>query len=211
MSDKHLKIKFQKIAPWLLVIFHIIGLALFCAPERVLGLSGFNIFFCALMLFFSALNYTKELVFLVVVYIGGMLIEIVGVSTGVLFGTYSYGGELGLTLYGVPLVMGLNWYCVVAACSSISLRFFPAKSLFFQSILAAFLCTIMDYFIEPVAIKFDFWTWENEMVPISNYVCWFIFSFIFNCLYLNYTKKYNLAALALFFIWLTFFTILNFI
>ena len=45
-----------------------------------------------------------------------------------------------------------------------------------QSILAGLLCTLMDFVIEPIAIKYDFWSWEGNEIPLFNYLTWFVFS-----------------------------------
>ncbi len=211
MIDKNIKLKLQKLSPWFLVIFHIIGLIIFMSPDRITGLSWFNILFCTFILFLNSLDYLKEFFLLGFIYLGGMSIEILGVSTGVLFGTYSYGNELGYTIFGVPWVLGLNWYCIIVISSAIVLRVFPQVNLLIKSIIAATLCTFLDFIIEPVAIKNDFWYWENGSVPLYNYLCWFVFSFVFLLLYMKYNKLYNSAAQVLFFIWLIFFGILNFI
>mgnify|MGYP002023459231 FL=1 len=36
--------------------------------------------------------------------------------------------------------------------------------------------TLLDVLIEPVAIKVNFWTWENPEVPLTNYIAWFVIS-----------------------------------
>jgi putative membrane protein len=38
--------------------------------------------------------------------------------------------------------------------------------------------TSLDFLIEPIAIKLDFWQWQNNTVPLQNYLAWFILSFI---------------------------------
>jgi putative membrane protein len=30
----------------------------------------------------------------------------------------------------------------------------------------------LDFLIEPVAMKSDFWTWENGVIPLYNYLSW---------------------------------------
>jgi putative membrane protein len=49
---------------------------------------------------------------------------------------------------------------------------------------SACLLVLLDILIEPVAI-YNFWSWNETIVPIKNYIAWFIISFIFllcNCL-----------------------------
>jgi hypothetical protein len=50
-------------------------------------------------------------------------------------------------------------------------------------------------YFEPVAIQYNFWSWNETIVPIKNYIAWFIISFIF-CYAIAYYKgesKNNLA------------------
>ena len=67
----------------------------------------------------------------------------------------------------------------------------------------------LDYLIEPVAMQYDFWMWENGIIPIYNYGCWFIFSSIFAAVYLPRQEGVNKTAQVLFVIWLIFFGVLT--
>ena len=210
MNAKTIQINFESYAPWILILFHLIGLGIFLYPNRIEGLSGFNMLLCAVLIFFSSDNWRTEAYLLSGIIIGGFTVEAIGVNTGLLFGTYEYGSELGPKLYGVPLVLGFNWYCVVAACAHLVLKWFPdTLSLIIKAIIVGLFCVLLDYFIEPVAIKYNFWDWENSLIPIFNYVCWFIFASIFASVYLLKVKKLNTTAHFLFYIWLGFFFILN--
>ena len=42
-----------------------------------------------------------------------MLTEAIGVNTGLLFGTYEYGANLGFKIFGVPLIIGVNWTVLI--------------------------------------------------------------------------------------------------
>ncbi len=209
MQIKELQLRTVNFAPWLLIIFHIIGLTIMLTPDRAQGLSGFNMLVCSVMVLLSAQTIRKEFRMLVFIYMGGMLVEIIGVATGLLFGTYEYGEELGFKIMGVPLVLGLNWYCIVAASANLVLHFLVNLPTFLKALLAAAACTFLDFFIEPVATVNDFWYWEGGIIPVYNYLCWFVFSFIFSFVYLYKAPKVNNTAIVLFFIWFMFFAILN--
>ncbi|CAA6829619.1 MAG: Unknown protein [uncultured Aureispira sp.] len=212
MNTKSIQTNFQHYAPWVLMLFHLIGLGIFLYPDRVEGLSGFNMLLCAVLIFFSSTNWRTEAYLLVGIIIGGFTVEAIGVNTGLLFGTYEYGSELGPKIYGVPFVLGFNWYCVVAASAHLVLKWFPTHlSLVVKAIMVGLLCVFLDYLIEPVAMKYNFWDWENSLIPLFNYVCWFIFASIFAGVYLLNVKLLNSTAHVLFYIWMGFFFILNFI
>ena len=52
----------------------------------------------------------------------------------------------------------------------------------------------LDYLIEPVAMKYDFWDWSQNKVPLQNYFMWFLVSILMQVL-LN--KKSRLIPFSL--------------
>ena len=194
---------------YLLLTFHLIGIALFLYPNRPENLSGFNILLCAMLVFWSAVDRKKELQGLIGIIIGGFAVEVIGVNTGLLFGTYEYGSELGLKAYGVPLVLGLNWYCVVISAVCVVQYWMDKRPLIVKALLVGLLSVGLDYLIEPVAIRFDFWSWEGGLIPLFNYVCWGVFASIFAFFYMRQNQAFNPVGFALYFVWFGFFLILN--
>ncbi|WP_266362785.1 carotenoid biosynthesis protein [Tellurirhabdus rosea] len=126
----------------------------------------------------------------------GFWVEVLGVKTGFVFGTYAYGPTLGWKWLDVPLIIGVNWlvltYCCGTLCDRLS---FPV---YLKAILAASLMVLLDLFIEPVAIQLDFWTWFGADIPIRNYLGWWIVSLIlFSFWYGLPFRKQNPLALPL--------------
>lgn len=194
-----------------LVIFYSVGTTGLLLPEyreQFLGLSFLNLIlsFVAVLLA-RRKDHQKFHLFLFLAFMVGMIVELVGTKTGLLFGNYSYGANLGPKLSGVPLVIGFNWGILVVTSASI---INPIRStILIKSILAAALMTFLDVLMEPVAIQSDYWTWVGE-IPLFNYICWFIISLPLHYIYfrtnlVESNKVYN----ALFLILLTFFIILN--
>lgn len=119
--------------------------------------------------------------------LGGLGVEIIGVQTGVLFGTYSYGNALGPMVAGVPLILGVLWWVSLLGCGhwtdrlmrwrAWSDRGFAGTAL--RAALAATLMTLFDSMIEPVAIQAGWWAWEGVEVPWLNYGTWWAVSFLF--------------------------------
>jgi len=148
-------------------------------------------------------------IFLAFASISGYLIELIGIETRLIFGNYSYGATLGYKLYGVPIVMGLNWFLMVYSCGMVANLF--RFGVFLKSIVGAFLMVILDVSLEPVAVILDFWTWENGIIPMQNYIAWFLVAFVlliyFHKLEL---KKMNRIAVGLFIIQYIFFFILSY-
>ncbi len=115
----------------------------------------------------------------VFVFLAGFFIEVLGVKTGWIFGQYAYGKTLGLKLLDVPLMIGVNWMLLVY---SIGVLLQPLKNNVLSAAAGAGVMTLLDILIEPVAIRLDFWHWSNEVIPLQNYVAWFIVSFcLFVC------------------------------
>lgn len=192
----------------ILIIFHCIGLVLMHTVEDGAKLSYFNLMVCAVILFIAEGITRKNLLVLLIIFVGGIAIEWIGVHTGILFGNYGYGEALGWKIDGIPLIIGLNWFNIVLASTAIIGRLPIPLAL--KAIGAGLLAMGLDILIEPVAIKLDYWSWGGGEIPIFNYVCWFAFSTIFAALYLKFKTGKNFPAKALFIIWALFFIILNF-
>lgn len=194
-----------------LLVFHTIGFLLFTMYPQPMGLSGLNILICSILVYTYVENMSDLFSTFLLCYIGGMTVEIIGVNTGWLFGTYEYGSELGPKLLGVPLVLGLNWFCIVLASTSVVQFFLRTSPKWLIAILAGVLCVLFDYVLEPVAIRFDFWQWEGGDIPTFNYVCWGIFCAIFSYFYVHKMESLNKLAFNLFFIWVIFFSLLSWV
>lgn len=139
----------------------------------------------------------------------GFLIELIGVNTDAVFGTYTYGKTLGIKLWQTPLLIGINWFILVY-CTGVFLEQFKIKNRFLFSLLGALILLSLDILIEPVAMSFDYWTWDGSVIPVQNYFAWFLFSglmlWIFSSMSFN---KQNKAAVVLLFSQFIFFAVLN--
>ncbi|MEL7223122.1 MAG: carotenoid biosynthesis protein [Bacteroidota bacterium] len=145
----------------------------------------------------------------VVVIFIGIFAEVIGVKYGFLFGSYEYGETLGPKVMGVPWMIGMNWLQLGFAFAAVATSFLPAKKII-SIPLAAALMVLLDVLIEPVAIKYDYWSWENGTVPIMNYIGWFIVANIVQIL-IQQVSLVRLKRLSWFIIsgQLLFFTLLN--
>jgi putative membrane protein len=135
-------------------------------------------------------SFKEYILFFFIAFVIGMVTEIIGVNTGLLFGAYQYGQVLGPKLYGVPLLIGLNWFVIVFCSGAIltqgievlqnklGIKITELASTIFVVIGGATIATCFDFILEPVAVKLNFWSWENGQIPLLNYLCWFIISAI---------------------------------
>jgi uncharacterized membrane protein len=110
---------------------------------------------------------------------GGLLVEAVGVRTGVPFGTYSYTGDLGPDLFGVPVVVPLAWTMMAwpALVVGRTLARRAPVALVGGVALAAW-----DLFLDPQMVDARHWTWTHPQpalplvpgVPLTNYAGWLL-------------------------------------
>lgn len=116
------------------------------------------------------------LVFVSIVVLG-FVIEAIGVSTGVVFGRYQYGETMGLKVFDTPLLIGVNWLFLSYSGLSIASKIPFIKRL--DVVVAPLIMLIYDVVLETVAPKTDMWTWDNQTIPMQNYLVWFLVGFCF--------------------------------
>tara|TARA_B100001057_G_scaffold406159_1_gene419418 strand:+ start:10365 stop:10958 length:594 start_codon:yes stop_codon:yes gene_type:complete len=124
----------------------------------------------------------KGLLAISLIFLFGLIVEILGVNFSLFFGNYEYGNNLGIKIYGVPIVIGFNWVLLVMITGNFADKIF-SKNIFFKTIFGSTLMVILDLLIEVVAPKIGYWEFDINPVPTSNYLWWFIFSIIFHYIY----------------------------
>ena len=107
--------------------------------------------------------------------------EYLGVNYGYLFGDYTYGSILGFKYYKVPLIIPITW--ALLSIASRSLVNLVTNSYVISAFLTAVVITAYDFLLELVAVRFGWWWWNTGNIPIFNYICWFVLSFIFQLLF----------------------------
>ncbi len=190
-------------------IIGVIGTAIPATRDLTVGLTPVNLIVSAIILFRHHDSASGIILFSILVFLGGYLVEVAGVTSQVLFGPYRYGSTLGLQALGVPLVMGVNWFLLTYAFGNISSRF--SIHWFLQSFLAALGMVLLDILIEPVAIALDYWQWQGGVIPFRNYLMWLLFGFVFQMLYQRTaTKSSNPMAIYLIISQITYFAGVHF-
>lgn len=112
----------------------------------------------------------------------GWMLEVVGVKTGQIFGSYAYGKTLGFQVMNVPITIGLNWVILVIATNAVVAEW-NIEGRIGKAALGAGLMTALDLLIEPVAMHYDFWQWAGNTVPVQNFGAWWLASFFFHWVY----------------------------
>ena len=193
----------------------IIGLRWEFSREIFKFLVPFNLIFTTFVVLFSHRDWNKYFVFFIIfTFLVGFFVEVLGVETGKIFGKYHYQTTLGIKIMQVPPIIGLNWlvlvYAVGVFCASFDVKILQNKIL--QIALGASVMTFLDFLIEPVAIKYTFWVWDEPAIPLQNYVAWWFIScfllLIFR--YLPFAKNNRIAIVVLLLQFL-FFLVLNLI
>jgi putative membrane protein len=141
------------------------------------------------------LSSKKSKIGLMLIFLFGLIVELLGVNYGLFFGDYSYGANLGSKIYGVPYVIGFNWVLLIIATGSVSDKLIKGKEIY-KIIFASFLMVLIDLLMEKSAPKLDFWEFVISPVPFSNYLWWFIFSLCFQYIFFKTvkTKEYILSS-----------------
>lgn len=138
-------------------------------------LTPYNLLFTLVIcfLYLSRKTFISNFILLFTIGFG---VEFLGVKTGLLFGNYEYGSTLGIKLLDVPLIIGVNWFVLAVGARGCANGI--TKNTFYQVLCAALFMVGLDFLIEPVAMKYDFWDWHQNKVPIQNYFMWFLISLL---------------------------------
>lgn len=115
--------------------------------------------------------------FLAAVYLVALLVEMAGVQTGVIFGSYTYGRALGPRVAETPLLIGINWVLLVVASGALFQRL---QNRVLAAACAALAMTGFDVVMEQVCHRMDMWSWADGRIPLRNYAAWFLLALFFH-------------------------------
>lgn len=108
------------------------------------------------------------------------LIEYVGVTTGVPYGEFHYGVELGPTVAGVPVGLPVFFIPLVMNAYLLCLLALGSRAERTRLRLGAVIATVLalDAVLDPGAVALGFWVYpgggEFYGVPVSNYAGWVV-------------------------------------
>ncbi len=188
----------------------IVGIFIPASSAFFIALTPFALIlsFGLLLLFHSKFDTNTYLTFLTIAILG-FLIEERGVNTGLIFGNYSYGDTLGFKIINTPIIIGLNWLLMTYISASVVEMFQIHTAL--KIISASILMVFYDLILEQVAPLMNMWSWQNNMVPIQNYVAWFVIALVFQSVFkLRKIDTYNPMAASVLIIQFVFFITLLF-
>jgi len=185
------KMKKETVAILILAILYSVGLfGTTVFKLDLLKLTPINLIVSAAVLFyFHQPKNTMFWIWVIGVFQAGYILELLGVTTGRIFGQYLYGNNLGIKVADVPVIIGLNWVMLCYVSMHVSEIFFSkivkqnTVNPIVKIALSALLMLFVDILIEHVAPQLDFWYWKNNYIPIQNYTAWYIFAFAFMYIY----------------------------
>ncbi|MGC9472214.1 MAG: carotenoid biosynthesis protein [Bacteroidales bacterium] len=197
-----------------ILIFYTVALTGFLIPftrDVFISITPLAIILSTYLLAVYHTTYSKrDILAFLFVFLLGFLIEVIGVNTGHIFGSYHYGRALGPKIFHTPPLIGINWLFLTYTSVGI------AKSLKIKKGLILFVAPLImllyDVILEQVAPEIEMWFWQNDTVPIKNYLAWYVTGWCFVSLFriLKIETKNPLAVILLtcqfvFFLILTFF------
>lgn len=104
----------------------------------------FNLILSFLIIVFARGQRRKDFyVFLAASWLVGFAVEWIGIHTGLLFGDYSYGENLGIKFLDVPFVIGFNWGLVTISAAALANRISKNKK--WTPLIAAILMVALDF------------------------------------------------------------------
>ncbi|MBB6176672.1 putative membrane protein [Anoxybacillus tengchongensis] len=123
----------------------------------------------------------------IAIFIGTMAVEYVGATYSLIFGSYDYTNQFGMTIFGVPIAIGFAWLAVIGCTHALALRFVSQTSPIVASVVGASLAVVLDLVIDPVAyVAKQYWLWEGTSiyynVPLQNFAGWFVVAFVIHLL-----------------------------
>ena len=177
----------------LLFILHFVGgvaLSMDSVKSVFLTLTPFNLALTFVLLIWGNEDFSFNFFKIIsVLFLIGFFVEVLGVYSGLLFGEYHYGKTLGFQFLGVPLIIGVNWVLLVVSSFAVS-SYFVSNSIL-TVVLSSVIMVLLDLMIEPVAIRLDFWHWQAEVIPLQNYLMWFLVALLMNWILTFNRFKFN--------------------
>jgi len=174
----------------LFYFFGTLGISLDAYKGFFLPFTPLNLLLTTFVFYKINNDFSKRFLILsLIIFLIGYSVEAIGVATGVLFGSYSYGDLFGFKVFETPLLIGVNWLFLSLSTHGV-VQYFTKKPLFLI-VIPAVLMTGLDFFIEPVAMKLGFWGWENNIIPFQNYVMWFLTSAVIHGIIYLFSPKIN--------------------
>jgi putative membrane protein len=118
---------------------------------------------------------------LALVSVVAVLVEALGLATGVPYGEYSYSDALGPTMLGVPFLVPLAWLMMAWPSWVLAARLAP-RSRPARVLVAAWVFAAWDVVLDPQMVQAGYWRWAHpepglpgiDTVPLTNLAGWLV-------------------------------------
>ena len=198
----------EKIIIAVLAIWHLVGIIGFHSDFLYLFsiLTPLNMMLSFWVLYVTSKKSEKLKAILLLTYFIGLAVEVIGINTGIPFGTYVYLEGLGPKIMDTPWVMGLNWVVVSWAavqCAS----YFSTQSKLYKWAISIVIMLIIDLVMEPVAPDLRMWIFAGSGPGLMNYLGWALTSAVIQILLVREVDNHkNHTALAIILLQIIFFS-----
>lgn len=174
---------YEPAMPGVFVRFYAVGLALFLLPfTRGLFVSltapSLLLAVAIVLLFHRGWN-RRTILWFAFIVVSSFFLEMAGVRSGRIFGTYAYGPGLAPLVNGTPLIIGFNWLLLVYASHDLAARAGITSPLI-RVLTASLLMLLYDAVLEWVAPFMQMWQFEAGYAPLRNFAVWFAAALIYH-------------------------------
>ena len=198
----------EKIIIAVLAIWHLVGIIGFHSDFFYLFsiLTPLNMMLSFWVLYVTSKKSEKLKAILLLTYFIGLAVEVIGINTGIPFGTYVYLEGLGPKIMDTPWVMGLNWV-VVSWAAVQSASYLSTQSKFYKWAISIVIMLIIDLVMEPVAPDLRMWIFAGSGPGLMNYLGWGLTSAAIQILLVREVDNHkNHTALAIILLQIIFFS-----
>lgn len=159
------------------VVWHLIP----ATKEIVVPFTSYGLYIFSILLLIVERNNLSliSILWFLFIVVTTFFIEVLGVKTGKVFGDYTYGNVLGIKILEVPVLIALNWGFVLIGIYSFVNKI-KISSGFLKMVLISLVIVLFDLVLEPIAIKLNYWNWDQGYVPVQNYIAWFLIALYFS-------------------------------
>lgn len=149
------------------------------------------------------LGWKRILILAVSCFIIALIMESVGVATGLVYGPYHYTSQLGPKFLGlVPYIIPVAWFMMMYPSLVIAARIMrtPDPDGWKVPAVAAIggiIMTAWDIVMDPIMVLGGNWIWDGSVgsrvffgIPLQNFWGWWLTTFLTFCVYLFIARKW---------------------
>lgn len=166
------------VAIGILLIFMGIGASRYPTQNPIISAIFLIVFAIpSVLLLFRSMSLSRGIIILGLFGIFPLIIESVGVTTGLPYGEFSYTVAMGPRIFGlVPWTVFFVFSPILIGTIAIAQR--ATHRPLYAVILSAFFLVLYDLVLDPCAVHAGFWIWSNPGlyygVPASNFLGWLL-------------------------------------